>query len=446
MICKATETIEKYSMLRRGAHVIAALSGGADSVAMTHLLYTLREKYGFTLTAAHVNHGIRGENADRDEKFVRDFCEKLGIKLDVLRADVPRLAQESGEGIEECGRRVRYEFFKEINPNAVVATAHNLNDNAETLLFRICRGSGIKGLGSIPPTRGNIIRPLIACSRAEIEKYCAENSLEYVTDETNLSTDYTRNYIRHEILPLFMNMNPAFLDSAFRLSEIARSDETALSDMAAALKKDSALAAGYSAEKLLSAAEAIRRRLLSQIILEETGERAEAKHIESLELLLRKGGKIQVIGGADFRVRKGILERVPNSSDSSPWRTEISPGTLDFPGGSLDFAEIYKNDLTYTQKVNKHMLDIFLDCDKIVGKLVLRSKADGDSFSPQGFDGTKKLKKLFQEKGIPPEKRSAYPVLCDDVGVVAVPGFGVGGRTAVGAETEKIFELRFKLF
>ena len=165
MLDKALSAVEKYNMLSPGAAVIAAVSGGADSMAMLLFLMKISERYSLSLTVAHVNHGLRGEEARRDEEYVRSFCEKNSLRFEVLHADVAALAKQSVETCEECGRRVRYEFFESIDKNAKIATAHTASDNAETMLFNLARGSSLKGLCGIPPVRGNIIRPLIFCTR-----------------------------------------------------------------------------------------------------------------------------------------------------------------------------------------------------------------------------------------------------------------------------------------
>lgn len=207
MLDKVIDTIEKYGMLAKGDSVVIGLSGGADSVCLAHLLLRLKEKYLLKLCAVHVNHGIRGESAENDENFVVEFCKKNALPLEVIRADIPKMAREKALTLEEAGRQRRYLAFEAAGTDKI-AVAHNLNDNAETMLMRLCRGTGLKGMGGILPVRGNIIRPLIMCQRSEIEAYCHENGLDYCTDETNLTTDYTRNKIRHKILPLLEEINP----------------------------------------------------------------------------------------------------------------------------------------------------------------------------------------------------------------------------------------------
>ena len=195
MIDKIRETIKKYNMIPDGATVVCAVSGGSDSMVLLNALNTLKNEYNFRLIAAHVNHGLRGESADRDENFVNGKCSEMGIEIRILRADVASLAKDSGTGLEECGRKVRYDFFNSLGENVIIATAHNLSDRVETFLFNFTRGSALRGLCSIPPVRDNIIRPLIDCSKEEILDFCQSYSIEYVTDETNSDVRYSRNRI-----------------------------------------------------------------------------------------------------------------------------------------------------------------------------------------------------------------------------------------------------------
>ncbi|MBQ9719006.1 MAG: tRNA lysidine(34) synthetase TilS, partial [Clostridia bacterium] len=209
---KFDDTLERFALadaMRKAGTVIAAYSGGADSSCLLHHLVRWCAGNGVTLAAAHVNHGIRGEDADRDERFCRETCGKLQVPLYVLREDVPALAAQSGRGLEETARSVRYSFFDRVSKEltgspdaAVVATAHNADDHLETVVFNLLRGSGTRGLSGIDPLRdGRFVRPLICDTGAEIRRWCENHRVPYVTDATNADTDYTRNFIRHNIVP-----------------------------------------------------------------------------------------------------------------------------------------------------------------------------------------------------------------------------------------------------
>ena len=200
--------IKKYNMLENCDRIVVGLSGGADSVCLLSVLNSLKAEYGFSLVAAHINHGIRGAEAQRDEESCKKLCESLDVPLEILHADIPTLSKQQGIGEEECGRIVRYDFFRSLaGERGKIATAHNLNDNAETLLLNLVRGAGSKGACGIPPVRDNIIRPLIETDRKSIEKYCEENELQYVTDSTNLECEYSRNKIRIKVLPTLCEIN-----------------------------------------------------------------------------------------------------------------------------------------------------------------------------------------------------------------------------------------------
>ena len=198
---KARATIEEFSMLRQGDTVTAAVSGGADSVALLDFLCSLTD-LRLTVRACHLNHCLRGEESDRDEQLVRTMCEQYGIPLDLRRVEVKALARERGVSIEVAAREARYAFFDELAEKyrCKIATAHTLSDAAETVLLNLARGTGIAGLCGIPPVRGAVVRPLIGCTRRETEDYCAAHGLCYVTDSTNLTDRYTRNHIRHNVL------------------------------------------------------------------------------------------------------------------------------------------------------------------------------------------------------------------------------------------------------
>lgn len=448
MKTKVRETLEKHNMLQSGAAVIVGLSGGADSVALAHCLYSLSEAYNISLLAAHVNHCLRGEEADSDEASVRDFCARYNIPLKVLKIDVHSLARQSGEGTEECGRRVRYAFFEELSEdfeNAKIATAHTLSDSIETVLFHIARGSGLKGLVGIPPVRGNIIRPLINCTREEIEKYCADNALSFVTDSTNADTVYARNYVRHLIVPHFYHLNPAFDKAAGRLQSALSEDEAYLSLTARAELEGLTVSAGkYDAEKLKRLHPAILNRVIFLILQENSGFEADSCQIKKMQKVIFSGGAEQLSGEKFVRVRKRRLEFYVKTDEDKSFNQEIFVGMNELSSGTLKITVYNDKNSLKKQFVNKNLLTNVIDCDKIIGKMIVRTRQAGDSYRLFSGGCTKTLKKLYNEKGIAPEKRSVIPVVCDDCGIVWVYGCGCAQRCAVSDETEKAFLLDFE--
>ena len=221
------ETIKKYNLIEKGDKVVLGVSGGPDSISMLNIFYELKDKLEIEIFVAHINHGLR-ENAKIDEEFVRDFCKKRNIECFVLNADVGKLAKEEKTGLEETGRKVRYEFFDEVlnkTSSNKIAIAHNMNDNAETVIMNIIRGSGLAGIKGIEPKNGKYIRPLIESKREDIEKYCEEEKLNPRHDESNDINIYTRNKIRNVAIPYIKReLNPNIIDTIDRLSKIAKDD------------------------------------------------------------------------------------------------------------------------------------------------------------------------------------------------------------------------------
>ena len=221
---KITQTVEKYHMLANGDTVLIALSGGADSVFLAEYLLSVKKKYNLKLIAAHVEHGIRGSESLADCEFCEKYCKEKKIPIFVKHIDAPAEAKKAALGVEEFSRQARYSFFHSIECDKI-ATAHSLSDNAETLLFRLARGTSLKGACAIPPTRNKIIRPLINIASGEIRDYLNEHNIPYCTDSTNTLNDYSRNYIRNVIIPALKKINPAFESNASRFIESALTDE-----------------------------------------------------------------------------------------------------------------------------------------------------------------------------------------------------------------------------
>lgn len=414
-----TNTIFRYKMLSRDDYVAVAFSGGADSTALLDILH----KEGYRVAAIHVNHMIRGAEADSDEEFCRQFCKERDIPFFCHRIDVPAEAKKSGEGLEEAARRLRYAAIEEtVKKEGIsrVATAHHADDNAETVIFNIVRGSGAKGGCGIPPVRGMFVRPLIDITREEVLAYCKENNLEYVTDSTNLSTDYTRNYIRHEIMPRLKEINPLVSSALGRFSSLLRCDEEALESLVPEKGSDRHTLAALP-NALLS--RYIRRRC------EEMGVSPSAVSVQSLIKDIRDGNRYLICDmGKDI---VGVCDR-----DSLIFRKKITEDThirfiMESPGiASLDGIGIFG--ITKDKKIAEEYIcdntsaTTCLDADKIKGGLHIRNRRDGDKYCYCGM--THSLKKLFNSRKIPVEQRPHIPLVCDEEGIVWIPGFPPADR------------------
>ena len=234
---KVKETIKKYNLINSGDRIVLGVSGGPDSIAMLDILRKLRDEIKFEIYVVHINHNIRGKDADEDEEYVKKYCENYNIKCFSKKIDVPTIAQNEKIGTEEAGRKVRYEYFDEIlqktNSNKI-GIAHNKNDKVETIIMHLLRGSGVSGLRGIEPIRENkFIKPLIECDRQEIEKYCKENNLQPRIDKTNFENEYTRNKIRNIVIPYIKEQfNPNIIETITRLSEVISNEDNFIEKIA----------------------------------------------------------------------------------------------------------------------------------------------------------------------------------------------------------------------
>lgn len=431
MICKVKNTIKRYSMPLCGKTVAVGVSGGADSMALLHVLLSLKDEYAIRLVACHVNHGIRGETADRDECFVREACKSLGVELRVLKADVPALAAKKHLGIEECGRQVRYSFFNSVGSDALVSTAHTLSDRCETLLMNITRGTSVKGLMSIPAVRGNIIRPLIDCTRADIENYCQENSISYITDETNFEDIYSRNRIRLNVITELKKINPSFEEAVLRLIRNAEEENELLEGLADDVISRAAVDGGYSVSVIKKERIAVIDRVIFKLICTQTGVTPETVHIKKVEEILN-GGKTEITGNNIVEVKSSVLRFNPVTEEAVEWAEAFGKLSANTPQGTVKAKIIHKNNLPPKHFVHNKVVD----WSSISGDLVLRNRRPGDKMRIAGSSCTKTLKKLFNEKHL--DNRNNRLILADESGIVWVQGLGCSDRCKITNETQKI--------
>lgn len=418
---KFIRTVEKYNMLKNGDSVIVALSGGADSVALLDNLNSIKEKNNLALYAVHINHGLRGEESQRDENFCKTLCEKYGIKLFVRHENVAELAKKNKISEELCGRNVRYAVFEELSKqlSAKVATAHTASDNAETLLFNITRGASLGGVSAIPPVRGNIIRPLIECTRAEIEQYCSEKNLEYVTDSTNLTDDYTRNKIRHNVIPTLKEINPAFENSVLRLSENAREISDFLSDMTDKAIADSKCNYGFDCKVLLSNHNAIIKNAVSVLCKRYADFSAEQRHIELIIDIMKNGGAVNLTEKLSAVSKQGILRFVSDNKDNQLEEIKLCENTeFEFCG------KVYRVKTDNSDNENKNSVN----ADLLNKNAVFRTRQSNDLFTYPRRKITKPLRKVMNEMKIPSEQRDKSVVLAVDNVIIWCEGVGASAQ------------------
>ena len=415
------KAIKEFSLLENDIRsVTVALSGGADSMSLLYCLLELKDELGITVNAAHLNHLIRGEEAFRDEEFVKEECSKLGVELSLKRVDVPKLASDSGKSIELTAREVRYAFFEEIN-TGVVATAHNADDNLETVIFNLTRGTVIDGLCGIPPKRDIFIRPLILTTRKEIEEYCEFKNIKYVTDSTNFVDCYTRNKIRHKVIPVLKEINPNVSETVLRtgksLREISRDISLNAKEY---LKNNLANENELSIEGLRTLPAPVAKHIIKDFIENADDSLSlENIHIEEAYKKALTGGKTGLPKGYSITFSKD--------------RAVFKKGKV-----SKEFAvEIIK-----TQKIHNLLLNNLIDCDKIVGKPIIRTRMAGDSIRLLNRGCTKTLNKVYNEEGILAELREKWPVIADDKGIIWVHKVGVAQRCAPNDKSKKIIEVK----
>lgn len=438
---KILSVIEKYSMLSVGDNVIVAVSGGADSMCLLHFFNKYSRQLNINIVCAHVNHGIRGNEADRDESFVREFCENNSIDFRAAHFNVPAISETTGESEEACGRRLRYEFFESIAENAKIATAHNLNDTMETFLFNLARGTGLKGLTGIPFVRGNIIRPLNECTRVEIEEYLKEESIGFVTDSTNLSDGYSRNKIRHNVLPVLEEINPSFdvvfngCLSSLRATEefIEKTVECAFENIGKNMK--------FSVCDILALDKIIRDRLLIKICGHYGAFDISFRHIEVINSFLQTGGAIVLPGCVIVASDGKYFYKVTDNSADAEIYEPVVPGinSYEFPGCRISFVSVDKNEIS-NYNIKKLSFDGYADGD-IISDAVFRSRKSGDRFRFPYAEHSKKLKNLYKEKNITPEMRAGVPMIAVDANILWIDGVGVSDYAKVTQETKNIIRI-----
>ncbi len=444
MVTDVLKSIRENDMLARGKHVMCAFSGGVDSSVMLDILIKLREELGITVSAAHLNHMLRGEDSMRDEEFVKGVCERYGIPFLCERIDINALAKKSGESIELAARNARYDFLMraaETLSADKIATAHNANDNLETVLLNLARGSGIDGMCGIPPVRGEIIRPLISLSRSEIEKYAEENSISYCEDKTNSETVYSRNKLRHIALPVLEEVNASAVKNALRSSAILR-DEARFLDLAAAQaaeeikadEKNSCIASCFA-----SLHPAMRARVAERLARKALGDAQytlEFRHIEDIVSLSRNTSpskEIHLPNGLKVRreYEKLVFEKA--CERERPEKKALCEGELSWGDYEISVKKTEKS-----SNVHNSVNTFAISCDKITGDLFLRGRETGDFIKLCGRHG-KTVKKLFIDEHVPSDKRDMIPIIADESGPVAVYGFGVSKMHAARDGDEAIY-------
>jgi len=398
--------LRTHAMVQPGDKVICAVSGGADSMALLWCMYLLRQKLDIRLEAAHFNHGLRGAESDGEERFVREFCDRFDIPLTVGRGQV----QPGKKGLEAAARDARYSFFETLE--GTVATAHTADDNAETVLMHLVRGTGLKGLGGISPVRGKYIRPMLNVTRLQVLAFLQEYCISHMEDSSNHTDAFLRNRLRHGVMPLLRQENPKIAENLSAMAQRLRQDEQLLS---------CEVGDELEVERFLHQPEALQNRTAAQFLVRCGVKEPDSSHIalvRSLAASPKPSARASLPGGVTVVRRYGVLQRL--EAKPAPQAASIRCGeTVRFGDVSILCQPAAAGDP---------------DAVCPVGEMIVRSRESGDTIRLSG--GSKTLKKLYIDRKIPADRRAFVPVVVDSLGVLAVGGFALAadrrnGETAV---------------
>lgn len=472
MLSKVRNYIDRYNLISHGDRLVLGVSGGADSVALLLLLTELAPEYEMQITAVHVNHGIRGEEADSDMRFTEELCERRGVPLKVFNEDVKEIAKREGLSLEEAGRRVRYAAFEAVARDvkaSLIAVAHHMDDNAETMLFRAVRGTGLKGLAGMTPKRQLaegifLIRPLLSVRRNEITEWLSEKGQKYCTDSTNLNDEYSRNQIRNRVLPELEDINPGAVGNLCALAEqsrkveeyLAREAETKYGSCVEFGRVDNTLQVRVPKEFEPVLFERILRNALFRVAGHEKD--ITSLHIKLLSELTEKqtGSRLSLPYGvtAEKSYDCILLKREGFNPGSAYKKLEnrlvpldtIKDGdrlAVDVPGyGTFIFSVEEKNEKCVI--FSKEDYTKYFDYDKLVENPVLRFAKDDDiiSISPDG--GSKNLKKLFTDCKVSQAERGSIPVIAEGNNILWVPGIRTGENRRTDEKTKTVLKIEWR--
>ena len=418
------EFIEEEKLIEKNDKILVAFSGGPDSVGLVRLLLEIRERYSLTLGLAHINHCLRGDESDGDEAFCKEFGELTGLEFFSLRTDVEKYSKEKGIGLEEAGREVRYEFFQKVAEEhgySKIALAHNLDDNVETFLFRLMRGTGLNGLKGIPVKREKIIRPLLFLKKIEILIYLKEIRQGFRIDNSNYDTVYTRNKIRMDLIPYIeKEFNPKFKENISALIEdfnnLSQGDKD-FTDL----------------ESFFNYSKAGQKEILYKLLKKNSLETSRNKVDEILKVLHKEGHKEVSLGKGlilkkSYNSIKIIKENIKHSK-----KEKIA---LDIPC-KIGYNG-YTIETSLTDKVTQEKNHFYFDYEKLEFPLIVRTKEEGDKFLPIGMESYKKLKKFFIDEKIDKELRETMPIVTAGDEIILIGNIRKSSIGKFTAESNKI--------
>ena len=451
--------IKDNGLINYGDRILVALSGGPDSVCLINILIDISKEYNLTIGAAHVNHMLRGKDADADENYVRDFCEKLGIDYFVKRVNINEIAKNKGVSSEMAGRDERYKFFKKIKTEHFydkIALAHNLNDQAETILMRIMRGTGLEGLVGIKPKRDDIyIRPILCIERKDIEKYCYENNLKARIDKTNLENIYSRNKVRLELIPYIKeNFNSDIINTINRLGVLLGKDEEFINEyVEKSIKYYCEFTQKLTVKKeLFLEKEALVTRTLKNAIVLFSKKHFgfEMKHIYDIITLQcnKTGVKLSLPHELEAtNVYGDIVIRFVNNKEDRIKESNVLINKEDLDKKVITFNKYDIEFTILTDKPNMNFKEDSLtrcfDYDKILKNVEVRFRINGDKIKPLGMHGSKKIKDLLIDLKIPKDERDFIPIICFDDKIAWAVGVRTSEEFKITKNTKNTLKIKF---
>lgn len=454
LIKKVIRTVERYGMLYGGERVLIALSGGPDSVCLLDVLNALKERWRLSLSALYIDHGLRPEETPGEIEFCKRIAERYGIEFHVVSINVRDYAEREGFTFQEAGRILRYICLEQeaLRTDADrIATGHHADDQAETIIMRLIRGAGRRGLSGIPPVRGKVIRPLIELSRDEIEEYISSKRLDYIIDSSNLKDEYFRNRIRREVIPILKKFNPNLLNTLSRTAHILREEDDFINTFVhKALMRLISRKTSDTVELFLSPLETLERvvlrRALLRVIDETRGLRSiKMENIEDIIGLIKKGSsgdRIYLPGGIRA-IRSYSTLIITSKKPQRVQECELKvPGeTLIKEAGVVLIATIEENVNNYGDGKETACFDI----NSLSFPLKIRARKEGDFFYPFGLGKRKKLQDFFVDEKVPRDIRDSVPLLISGEDIIWVVGYRTDERYRVGPSTERVLKITVRL-
>lgn len=457
MYKKVMSYIKDNNLIKSGDKVLVALSGGPDSVCLLNILYNLKAELNIEVGAAHLNHLLRDKDAFEDEEYVKTLCKSLDIPCFVKRVDINKYSKDKKMSSEMAGREARYNFFDDIVKDegyTKIATAHNANDQAETILFRLMRGSGIEGLCGIKVRRDKIIRPILCLSRKEVEEYIEINNLKPRIDKTNFEKIYNRNKIRLDMIPYIKeNFNEDIIQTLNRMSVLLQKDNEFIENSARSFYEKHCIEQSdyfIIKKEMFDNKEAVVTRVIRYALtnFSKTHYDFEMKHIyEICNLAKNNSGKAIDLPNkiyaeniyGDIYIKERInINNIDVKQEIVVNKNEINGKKIFFYNENIEFS-LLKNDSNLD--LNQNNLIKYFDFDKINDSISLRKRKNGDKIIPLGMKGSKKIKDLFIDMKVPKEERDCIPLLCFDENISWIVGIRVSEEYKITNKTKNILRV-----